>query len=292
MLRSMTGYGRAQQILDGKEILVEIRAVNHRYFEFSSRVPRAYMYLDEKLKSLLQGRVARGKTEVCVTINRIDGSDAKIQVNMGTAQGYLQALRDANETLHLQDDLKLTDLIRFPEIFIVQKAVENEEAVWEEIRQVASAALDRFVAMREAEGARLKADIKSKLDAISGMVAVVEEASPRMTEQYRNRLYAKLEELLGSNGFDQQRILTEAAVFSEKVAVDEETVRLRSHIQQFHALLEDEEPVGRKLDFLIQEMNREVNTIGSKAQELAITQTVVNLKSEIEKIREQIQNIE
>ena len=292
MLRSMTGYGRAQQILDGKEILVEIRAVNHRYFEFSSRVPRAYMYLDEKLKSLLQGRVARGKTEVCVTINRIDGSDAKIQVNMGTAQGYLQALRDANETLHLQDDLKLTDLIRFPEIFIVQKAVENEEAVWEEIRQVASAALDRFVAMREAEGARLKADIKSKLDAISGMVAVVEEASPRMTEQYRNRLYAKLEELLGSNGFDQQRILTEAAVFSERVAVDEETVRLRSHIQQFHVLLEDEEPVGRKLDFLIQEMTREVNTIGSKAQELTITQTVVNLKSEIEKIREQIQNIE
>ena len=290
MLRSMTGYGRAQQVLDGKDILVEIRAVNHRYFEFSSRVPRAYMYLDEKLKSLLQSRVARGKTEVCVTINRIDGSDAKIQVNMGTAQGYLQALRDANQTLALQDDLKLTDLMRFPEIFIVQKAAEDEEAVWGEIAQVASAALDRFVAMREAEGARLKADIAGKLDTISRMVSVVEEASPRMTEQYRSRLYAKLEELLGDRGFDPQRLLTEAAIFSEKVAVDEETVRLRSHIDQFRALME--EPVGRKLDFLIQEMNREVNTIGSKAQELTITQTVVNLKSEIEKIREQIQNIE
>lgn len=292
MLKSMTGYGRAQGVLDGREILVEIRAVNHRYYEFSSRIPRAYAYLDEKLKSLLQGRVSRGKVEVCVTVNHVEGKDALIRVNAAIAEGYVNALREVNETLGLKDDLTLSELIRFPDLFHVQKQAENEAEIWSDVSAVTLEALDCFVAMRETEGARLCADLSGKLDTMEAMVGVVEAAVPRMTEQYRARLFAKLSELLASTDIDEQRILTEAAIFAEKTAVDEETVRLRSHIAQFRTLLTASDATGRKLDFLVQEMNREVNTIGSKAQDLEITRTVVDLKSEIEKIREQIQNLE
>lgn len=292
MLKSMTGYGRAQQVIDGREILVEIRAVNHRYYEFSSRLPRAYSYLDEKLKTLLQGRVARGKVEVSVSINHLEGKEAQIQLNQAIARGYITALREANESLGLQDDLSLSELIRFPDIFNVQKQTEDENEIWAAVSSVASSALDVFVKMRETEGERLCADLQQKLSGIETMLAQVEEAVPRMTEQYRERLYNKLTEILKNVEIDPQRVLTEAAIFSEKTAVDEETVRLHSHIAQFRTLLEATDATGRKLDFLVQEMNREVNTIGSKAQDIAITRLVVDLKSEIEKIREQIQNLE
>lgn len=292
MIRSMTGYGRSQQTLDGREILVEIKSVNHRYFEFSARVPRAYGYLEEKLKSFLQGKVSRGKIEMGVTIYNIEGKDALIEVNSSIAKGYVDALRKANETLELKDDITLSNLIRLPDIFNVIKNTEDEEAIWNDVKVVAEEALNSFVSMREAEGVKMREDVEQRLDYIEKLVEKVEERSPMVTEAYRERLYNKLVEILNDKKIDEQRILTEAAVFSEKTAVDEETVRLKSHINQFRNLLKINEPVGRKLDFLIQEFNRESNTIGSKAQDVEITKIVVELKSEIEKIREQIQNIE
>lgn len=292
MLKSMTGYGRSQQTLDGREILVEIKSVNHRYFEFSARVPRAYGYLEEKLKAFLQGKVSRGKIEVGVTVYNIEGKDALIEVNSSIAKGYVDALRKANEDLGLTDDITLSNLIRLPDIFNVIKNTEDEEVIWNDVKTAAEEALNNFVAMRETEGLKMREDVEQRLDYIESLVEKVEERSPMVTEAYRERLYSKLTEVLNDKKIDEQRILTEAAIFSEKTAVDEETVRLRSHINQFRGLLEINEPVGRKLDFLIQEFNRESNTIGSKAQDVEITKIVVELKSEIEKIREQIQNIE
>ncbi len=292
MIKSMTGYGRGQQIIDGREITVEIKSVNHRYFEFSARVPRAYGYLEEKLKSFVQGKVSRGKVDIGVTIFNIEGKDAQIEVNQSIAVGYIDALRKANETIGLTDDLALSQLIRLPDIFNVIKTTEDEEVIWNLVKVVAEEALNNFVAMRETEGQKMKEDIKSRLSYISELVAKVEKRSPMVTEAYRERLYNKISEILNDKKIDEQRILTEAAIFSEKTAVDEETVRLKSHIHQFTELLDSKESVGRKLDFLIQEFNRESNTIGSKAQDVEITRIVVELKSEIEKIREQIQNIE
>ena len=292
MIKSMTGYGRGQQIIDGREITVEIKSVNHRYFEFSARVPRAYGYLEEKLKSFIQSKVSRGKVDVGVTIFNIEGKDAQIEVNQSIAVGYIDALRKANETIGLNDDLSLSQLIRLPDIFNVVKTTEDEEVIWNLVKSVAEEALNNFVTMRETEGQKMKDDIKSRLAYISELVGKVEERSPMVTEAYRERLYNKISEILNDKKIDEQRILTEAAIFSEKTAVDEETVRLKSHIQQFTTLLDSTEAVGRKLDFLIQEFNRESNTIGSKAQDVEITKIVVELKSEIEKIREQIQNIE
>ena len=292
MIKSMTGYGRSQQIIDGREIVVEIRSVNHRYFEFSARVPRAYGYIEEKLKSFLQGSISRGKVEVGVTIFNVEGKDALIEVNKSIAQGYVSALQKANEELGLKDDITLSKLMRLPDIFNVVKAEEDEEAVWNSVKIAASEAVENFVTMRRTEGIKMTEDISSRLGYIESLVESVEKRSPEITRLYRERLYNKIKDILGDRNIDEQRILTEAAVFSEKTAVDEETVRLRSHIHQFRTLLESEEPVGRKLDFLIQEFNRESNTIGSKAQDIEVTKTVVELKSEIEKIREQIQNIE
>lgn len=292
LIKSMTGYGRAQQVIDGRDILVEIRSVNHRYFEFSSRIPRAYGYLDEKLKSFLQGKVCRGKVEAAVTINNIEGKDALIQVNKSIARGYIDALREANEELQLRDDLTLSNLLRFPDTFNIQKTVDDEEEIWNAVSSVAAEALEKFIAMREAEGARLKNDVLTRSGFILENVSRVETLSPETVENYRNRLYQKLKEVLESTEVDMQRIVTEAAIFADKVAVDEETVRLRSHILQLEGLLESDEAIGRKLDFIVQEMNREVNTIGSKCQDVNITKIVVEMKSEIEKIREQIQNIE
>ncbi len=292
MIKSMTGYGRGQQIIDGREITVEIKSVNHRYFEFSARVPRAYGYLEEKLKSFVQNKVSRGKVDVGVTIFNIEGKDAQIEVNQSIAVGYIDALRKANETIGLTDDLALSQLIRLPDIFNVVKTTEDEEVIWNLVKTVADEALNNFVSMRETEGQKMKDDIKSRLAYISELVEKVEKRSPLVTEAYRERLYNKISEILNDKKIDEQRILTEAAIFSEKTAVDEETVRLKSHIHQFTELLDSTESVGRKLDFLIQEFNRESNTIGSKAQDVEITRIVVELKSEIEKIREQIQNIE
>ena len=292
MIKSMTGYGRSQKIINGRDILVEIRSVNHRYYEFTSRLPRAYGYLDEKLKYFIQKKISRGKVEVSVTIFNVEGKDALIEVNQAVAEGYLNALREANKKLNLTDDITLSQFIRIPDIFNVRKAAEDEDAIWSNVSEVTAEAADNFLKMRETEGEKMKNDIETRLAYISSMVERIEKQSPIATRNYREKLYAKLKEILNDKNIDEQRILTEAAIFSEKTAVDEETVRLKSHIAQFNDLLQIEEPVGRKLDFLIQEFNREANTIGSKAQDIEIIRIVVEIKSEIEKIREQIQNIE
>ncbi len=292
MLKSMTGFGRMQEVINNREILVEIKAVNHRYYEFNSRVPRAYGYLDEKLKGFLNGRVSRGKVEVSVSIFNQEGADAAIEINRSIADGYVSALRSVSEELDLKDDLSLSSIMRLPDIFNVVKTAEDEEVIWQDVKAVASKALDKFINMRETEGKKMYEDISSRLDFIENVVGKIEKRSPEVTELYREKLYSKIKEIVGDRNIDDARVLTEAAVFSEKTAVDEETVRLRSHIAQYRSLLDSDETVGRKLDFLTQELNREVNTIGSKGQDLEITKMVVDLKSEIEKIREQIQNIE
>lgn len=292
MLRSMTGYGRSQKILNGRDISVEIRSVNHRYYEYTSRISRTYSYIDEKLKSLLKSSVSRGKVEVAVTINNIEGKDSQIAINKGIAEGYVSALRSVSEELGLKDDLALSKLIKLPDIFNIQKTPDDEEQICADVMEVTGEALAHFLEMRETEGERLKNDILEKADLIIHNVALVEEQSPVTVEAYRNRLYKKLSEVLADKNIDEQRIITEAAIFSEKIAVDEETVRLKSHIAQLRDILDSGEAVGRKLDFIVQEINREVNTIGSKAQDLNITKIVVEMKSDIEKIREQIQNVE
>lgn len=288
----MTGFGRCLESVDGKTIIVEIKSVNHRYYEFTSRVPRSCGYLDEKLKSFIQGKVSRGKIDVGVSIQSDGVSDEKIEVNSEVAKGYITALRSANEELGLEDDLTLSRIMRLPDIFDVKKIEEDEETVWNEVKSVAEKALERFIAMREAEGEKMREDILSRLDYITELVEKIEKKSPETTEKYRKKLFDKISEVLKDTNVDDQRILTEAAIFSEKTAVDEETVRLRSHINQCREMLSMNEAVGRKLDFLIQEFNREANTIGSKCQDIEITKVVVDLKSEIEKIREQVQNIE
>lgn len=292
MIRSMTGFGRERMMLNGRDILVEIKSVNHRYNELSIRLSRAYVYLEEPLKKLVQDSISRGKTEVSVTITNISAPDTVIDVNTALAKGYVDALRRANEDLGLMDDLSLSRITRFQDIFTVVKAADDEDQIWNDVKTVAESALAKFVSMRELEGVKMKEDVLGRLDAIEKMVAFIEEKSPETVTAYREKLFAKLSEVLSDTKIDEQRILTEAAIFSEKIAVDEETVRLRSHIGQFRTLLDTESIVGRKLDFLIQEMNREANTTGSKAQNLDITRTVIDIKSEIEKIREQIQNIE
>ena len=291
-VRSMTGYGRARQLIGNKEITVEIRSVNHRFLAYLSRVPRAYAYLEEKLKNLIKGSVSRGKVDVSLSIQTVGGTDTQVVINHDLARSYLQALRSLAEDLQIKNDITVSQMARFSDIFSVIRVEENEEEIWQAVEQVAREAVDNFVAMRLTEGEKMKQDLLYRLELIEQMVAKVEELSPKTVETYRNRLYARLQEVLQNNTVDQQRVLTEAAIFAEKIAVAEETVRLGSHVHQFRQILSSSEPVGRKLDFLVQEFNREANTIGSKAQDLEVARIVVDLKAEIEKIREQIQNIE
>ncbi|MBE6888819.1 MAG: YicC family protein [Ruminococcaceae bacterium] len=292
MIKSMTGFGRGHEILNGRDITVEIRAVNHRYYEFGCRIPRSLGFLEEKLKTLLNGKISRGKVEVSVLVYNVDAPDEKISINKEVVKDYIEALRSVKDEFSLTDDLSLSHIMRIPDAFTVVKEEADEERIWEDVKFVAEQALSKFVAMREAEGERMKADILSRLDTIEGWVGIVEQRSPAIVEEYRKRLFDKMAEVLNNTNIDESRILLEAGIFSEKTAVDEETVRLRSHIAQFRTMLDGDEAIGRKLDFLVQEMNRETNTIGSKVQDIEVTKIVVDQKSEIEKIREQIQNIE
>ena len=292
MIKSMTGFGRGHEVLNGRDITVEIRAVNHRYYEFSCRIPRSMGFAEEKLKSLLAGRINRGKVEVSVLVYNTGVNDEKVTVNKEVIREYIEALRSVRDEFSLSDDLSLSTVLKMPDAFTVVKEDVDEEQLWADVKQVTEQALARFIAMREAEGERMKADFLSRLDTIEGWVGIIESRSPKLVEEYRKRLFDKMSEVLEGKSIDEGRILLEAGIFSEKTAVDEETVRLRSHIAQFRAMLESGEPVGRKLDFLVQEMNRETNTIGSKVQDIEVTKIVVDQKSEIEKIREQVQNIE
>ena len=292
MPRSMTGYGRAVKVFDDREITVELKAVNHRFFEFTARVPRQYSFMEERLKKLISSEVNRGKVEAYVSVASVSEPEETVVANVDIIGSYVTALRDIKDALAVSDDLSLSHLLRIPDAFTVVKREEDEEQVWEEVRITAEEAVAAFVDMRRTEGEKLKSDILIKLDEIEANVSKVAERSPQVTEKYRERLYAKLKELLEDRNVDDQRVLTEAAIFADKTAVDEEIVRLRSHISQYREILSQNEPIGKRLDFLIQEFNREVNTIGSKCNDLEITKTVLEMKNAVEKIREQIQNIE
>ncbi len=294
MIRSMTGYGRSQAVVDTMNITVELKSVNHRYFEFNSRVPRNYGFLDEKLKSYIGSRVSRGKVECYVSLENLEDDEIEILVNHSLAKSYLNALKDLAETneLNLRDDLAMSSLARYNDVFTVHKKEADEEKIWNAVKSVAEIAVDKFITMRETEGAKLKNDVLSRADLILEKVSVIEERSPETVKEYNDKLLARINEFLSDVQVDEQRILTECAIFADKVAVAEETVRLRSHIDQLRQFLESDEAVGRKTDFLVQEMNREANTIGSKAQDVTIARNVIDIKAEIEKIREQIQNIE
>ena len=292
MLRSMTGFGRGEDTIGGRHIVFEIKSVNHKYFEFNSRIPRGYLFLEDKLKAYIQGKISRGKVDVFLQIETLEETDVQVLVNHSLASAYVTALQELKERYQLPDEPSLALLSKYSDIFSVHKAPENEDAVWEAVRQVADQAIASFLKMREAEGARLKADILEKAGEIVALVDQVERHTPETVEHYRERLKAKIEELLQDNRFDEQRVLTEVAIFADKVAVDEETVRLRSHFQQLQKLVDSDGPVGRKIDFLVQEMNREANTIGSKSVNSKIAYLVVDIKALIEKIREQVQNVE
>ena len=292
MLKSMTGYGRAQGIAGGYDITVEFKSVNHRYFEFSARLPRCYSFLEERLKKLVQSRVARGKVEAYLSIENVMETAADVTVNRALASGYVAALRELMETYGLQNDITPTAIARYPDVLTVRKSQEDEEEVWAAVEEVAASALEAFVRMRETEGERMKQDISARADTILEAVGFVEERSPQTVAAYVQKLEARMKELLADTTVDEQRLLTEAALFADKTAVAEETVRLRSHIDQLRSMIGAEEAIGRKLDFLVQEINREANTIGSKVQDVEIARVVVDIKAEIEKIREQIQNIE
>ncbi|WP_455014613.1 YicC/YloC family endoribonuclease [Hominenteromicrobium sp.] len=292
MVKSMTGYGRCEETVGGRRITVELKSVNHKYFEFSPRVTRGYGFLEDKLKTYVQSRVARGKIDLFLSIETLEDADVIVSVNHSLAAGYIAALREITDRYKLPDTVTVNSLSRYSDIFLVHKAPEDEEAIWAAVKTVLEKAVDAFIAMRETEGRRLYDDVMSRAAVILELVGKIEARSPETVKEYRERLEAKLREVLSDTTIDEQRILTEAAIFADKVAVAEETVRLRSHFEQLKALLNAEEPSGRKMDFLVQEMNRETNTIGSKASDSQIAYMVVDIKAEIEKIREQIQNIE
>lgn len=292
MVRSMTGFGRAKSQIDGLDITVEIKSVNHRYFEFSCRIPRAYSFLEEKIKSRLSESISRGKVEVSVLIDDNTENATVVEINREYTDAYLKALRNLSKEYRIKNDVKISSLVGNSDIFRVKRQVLDDEIVTDAVFQVLEEALQNFIDMRTVEGERLLKDVTDRAKYILEKVSFIEERSPETVENYRNRIEQKIKELLGDTTVDEQRILTEVAIFADKVAVAEETVRLRSHIKQFESLMSSDDAVGRKLDFIVQEMNRETNTIGSKAQDIEIAHTVVDIKSEIEKIREQIQNME
>ena len=292
MVKSMTGYGRAREMRNGRDITVEVRSVNNRYLDCTVKMPRAYIFAEDRMKARVQQAISRGKVDVFVTIDASAADAAVVAVNEPLARGYYDALTRLKTMFDLSGDITPEVLAKFPDVLAVTKAEEAVEAIAADICAVLDDALASYNAMRAVEGEKLAADVAGRITTIEAVVGKVEERSPQTVAAYRQRLEAKMQEVLQSTTIDESRILTEAAIFADKIAVDEETVRLRSHIAQLQAMLVSGEPVGRKLDFLIQEVNRECNTIGSKCNDLTIAQDVVNMKAEVEKIREQVQNME
>lgn len=294
MIKSMTGYGRAQDTVGSYNITVELKSVNHRYFEFSSRVPRSYGFIEDKLKNLIGSLVSRGKIECYVSVENIGETESEVVLNEKLAEEYLKAYNTLEDKfdLDVKDSYIFNALAKNSDLFSVRKKAVDEDEVWESVSTVAKTAVEKFISMREAEGAKLREDVLSRADFILSKVAFIEQRSPETVKEYNSKLLDRLNEFLSDIHIDEQRIATECAIFADKVAVAEETVRLRSHIDQLSEFMNCDEPIGRKIDFLVQEMNREANTIGSKAQDVEIARCVIDIKAEIEKIREQIQNIE
>jgi uncharacterized protein (TIGR00255 family) len=288
----MTGYGRARQTLNGRDITVEVRSVNNRYLDCTVKVPRTYIFAEDSVKARVQKAVSRGKVDVFITIDAAAADETVVAVNEPLARGYYEALTRLKDMFSLEDGLNAVTLAKFPDVLTITKAEEDLESVAADICAVLDEALAAYNAMRTVEGGKLREDIAGRADTIEAVVGKVEERSPQTVAAYREKLLARMQEVLQSTAIDESRILTEAAIFADKIAVDEETVRLRSHLSQLRTMLESDQPIGRKLDFLIQEVNRECNTIGSKCNDLTIAQDVVNMKAEVEKIREQVQNIE
>ena len=294
MIKSMTGYGRARQTLGGRDITVEVRSVNNRYLDTTVKLPRAYIFTEDAIKQRVQKAVSRGKVDVFITIDSTGADETGVALNEPLAKSYLEALRKltALNPSVLRGEYSALDVARFPDVLTVTKAEEDLESVQADICAVADAALQAYNAMRAVEGEKLAADIGSRLDTIETLTGKVEARSPETVKEYREKLTARMQEVLQSTTIEESRILTEAAIYADKIAVDEETVRLRSHVSQLRTMLASDEPMGRKMDFLIQEVNRESNTIGSKCNDVEIARMVVELKAEVEKIREQVQNIE
>ena len=292
MIRSMTGYGRAKGTVQGLELSIELKSVNNRFLDTSVRLPRTYLFAEEAVKAAVQRHISRGKVDVFVTVESAGTQDVVVKVNEPLLRGYLAALQQVSVICGVPNDATAMSLSRMPDVLTVEKAETDQDAVAAAITEVLEQALGEYDAMREREGEKLREDIASRVDTIERLVTRVEEESPRTVADYKARLEQKMREVLETAGIEESRILTEAAIFADKVAVDEETVRLRSHMAQMREMLAGDKPVGRKLDFLVQEMNREANTIGSKCQNADIAHVVVDIKAEIEKIREQVQNIE
>lgn len=292
MIKSMTGYGKSEQTIDSLNVTVEIKSVNHRYFEFSARVPREYGFLEEKLKKYCNSLITRGKVECYVSVEDLEEREMEVNVNETLAAGYVKALKELSERFGLKDDISAVTLSRYPDVITLHKASEDEERIWNAVKTVAETAVSKFIEMRETEGSKLRGDILSRADYIIECVEFIEGRSPETVREYNEKLEQRMKELLGDAAVDEQRLLNEAAIYADKIAVDEETVRLRSHISQLREFMNSSEAIGRKLDFLVQEINREANTIGSKAQDVDIAKKVIAIKAEVEKIREQVQNIE
>ena len=292
MIKSMTGYGSAKGTVEGIEVCVELKSVNNKFLDTSVRLPRNFLFAEETIKSAVMSHISRGKVDVFVTVDTSMADDMIVKVNEPLLKGYIEALESISKEYGLPNDITAMSVSRFPDVLNVEKKELDADAVAEGIRVIAEQALCDFDGMRIREGAKLKADVLSKLETIEKLVGIIETESPKTVEEYREKLKQKLFEVLGTTDIDETRIITEAAIFADKVAVDEETVRLHSHMAQLRTMLDGGSPIGRKIDFLLQEFNREANTTGSKCQNAEIAHVVVNLKSEIEKIREQIQNIE
>ncbi len=295
MIKSMTAFGRARATVDGKDITVEIKSVNNRFFDCSVKLPRAFSFLEEKVKPYLQAHsISRGKVDVFVSIDVVDTPDINIAIDEGYAKQYISALRLLGEKFDLRDDISIMRVAQNKDIFIETKSEDDIEKDWKALASVLDIAIEKFLGARRREGENIERDLVGKVDSISRYVDEIDALSANDTRSYRQKLEEKLRDMLSDNRivFDESRILTECAIFADKIAIDEELVRLRSHFDGFRSILESDEPVGRRLDFLVQELNREINTIGSKSSNADITRKVVDVKCEIEKIREQIQNIE
>lgn len=291
-LLSMTGYGSAKGSVEGQEITVELKSVNNRYLDCSVRLPRNFLFAEDTVKRAVSAGVSRGKVDVFVSAQASQDSGTVVSVNEELARGYRDAVVRIAETLGLESGLNAFSLARFPDVLTVERRELDKDKAAAALSEITAKAVEEFNAMREREGERLRRDMLGKLETIEGLVSVVEERSPQTVKEYRERLEARLRDILADRSLDEQRVITEAAIFADRTAVDEETVRLRSHIAQFRTMLEEGSPIGRKMDFLVQEFNRESNTIGSKCSDASLAKVVVDLKSEIEKIREQLQNVE
>lgn len=292
MVKSMTGYGRAVETVNGREFTVEVRSVNNRYLDCTVKLPRALSFAEDAVKQAVKGTISRGKVDVFVSLRTEGSDDVQVKLNTAMVEGYLAAMKVMTEVYGVRDDLGVSTLARMNDVFTVEKPEVDEEALQADLMTVTQKALESYDAMRSAEGKALEADLHTRGETILSLVAQVEAGSPQTVADYRTRLENKLREVLANTSIDESRILTEAAIFADKVAVDEETVRLRSHLNQMNEMLTAGGAIGRKLDFLLQEMNRESNTIGSKCSDVRLSRIVVDIKAELEKIREQTQNIE